>query len=819
MPKCDICGKNTGFIQGHIMKPDGTMEHSTICIECAKKLNLLPFDAMMKQIRMSGSDLRDISKQILSYIENADPEEYENNPLFKAMSMDEDEGDEHTFFKALDLEDNDRADGDKDVAKDGVEDGEDRGEGDEAFNRVIKLSDFAKNFMAMDGSSPFMSEGEGYGSDSARTGQGVKADSKPRRMNLKNLEKYAENLNDLASKGAIDTVIGRDREIERMIQILARRRKNNPCLVGEAGVGKTAVCQGLALKIVEGRVPAKLKDKLVYQLDLVSLVAGTQYRGQFESRMKAVINEVKEAGNIILVIDEIHTVVGLGEVEGGTMNAGNILKPVLANGDIQIIGTTTLDEYSKHIEKDSALERRFQKVMLDEPGVEDSVEILKGVKPYYEKFHMVRISDEICENAVKLSVRYINDRYLPDKAIDLIDEACAMVNLKNLDLSEFMDLNNELMDVISKKEEASVKDDFEAAAAFKQRELRLRKKIEELELRIQGFELTELDLRRVLELWTGIPVSELGLEERGRLLGLEERLRTRVVGQEEALMAVSRAVRRARAGFKRMRKPASFMFVGPTGVGKTELSKALAKELFGDDTAIIRLDMSEYMEKHTVSKLVGAPPGYVGFDDGGGRLTDKVRRKPYSIVLLDEIEKAHPDVLNSLLQIIDDGRLTDAKGRIAHFEHSVIIMTSNAGTSFKNASLGFNADAANQLRNKVNTALKESFRPEFLGRIDEVVIFNALTEQDMSRIVDIELARVEADLAEQKLSLSVSAEAKKELLKRGFDPAYGARPLKKCVQKLIEDEIAELYLRGGLEGARGLSLDASDGHISIEVLK
>lgn len=801
MPKCDICGKNTGFIQGHIMKADGKVERSTICMDCAKKLNLLPFDAMMKQMTISEDELRDISKQIMSYIENADPEEYENSALFKAMNPDE-------------------------LVVDGEEAGKEDeggdGDGMNPFSRLIKLSDFSSPLMDVEEGPLYMNEIGDYSMDAPGFSSGVKADSKPRKKNLKNLDKYSENLNELALSGKIDAVIGREKEIERMVQVLARRRKNNPCLVGEAGVGKTAVCQGLALRIVEGRVPAKLKDKVIYQLDLVSLVAGTQYRGQFESRMKAVINEAKEAGNVILVIDEIHTVVGLGEVEGGTMNAGNILKPVLANGDIQLIGTTTLDEYSKHIEKDSALERRFQKVLLEEPSEADSIEILKGIKHYYEKFHMVKISEEICETAVKLAVRYINDRFLPDKAIDLIDEACAMVNLKNIDLSEFAELNNELMDIITKKEEASEKDDFEAAAMYKQKELKLRKDLEDLERKMDGFELGEMDLRRVLELWTGIPVGEIDLEEKDRLLGLETSLRARVIGQEEALASVSRAVRRARAGFKKAKKPASFLFVGPTGVGKTELSKALAKELFGDETAIIRLDMSEYMEKHTVSKLVGAPPGYVGFDDGGGRLTDRIRRRPYSIVLLDEIEKAHPDVLNSMLQVIDDGRLTDSKGRIAHFEHSVIIMTSNAGTSFKNASLGFHSDANNQLRNKVGAALKENFRPEFLGRIDEIVIFNALSEEDMSKIVDIELARVEKDLRDKKISLSMSAEAKKEVLKQGFDPSYGARPLKKCVQKLIEDEIAELYLRGELEGARAISVDAEGdagaGRLKFSVL-
>lgn len=802
MPKCDICGKNTGFIQGHIMRPDGKMEHSTICMDCARKLNLLPFDAMLKQLPISEEELRDITRQIATYIENADPEEFENNPLFKVVNED---GELSQISQDL-----------EGLKEEKEEKDEDERPKMHPFNPFPKFFDIKNNFRGMEEEPPFMDDQGFYSSDSK--GSGVKAEAKPRRRNLKNLEKYSENLNELAKNGSIDAIIGREKEIERIVQILARRRKNNPCLIGEAGVGKTAVCQGLALRIVEGRVPAKLKDKLIYQLDLVSLIAGTQFRGQFESRMKAVINEAKEAGNVILVIDEIHTVVGLGEVEGGTMNAGNILKPVLASGDIQLIGTTTLDEYSKHIEKDGALERRFQKVLIDEPGQEDSVEILKGIKDYYEKYHMVKISDKICERAVKLAVRYINDRYLPDKAIDLIDEACAMVNLKNIDLSEFLSLKGELKDVIAKKEEASVQDDFEAAAMFKQRELKLRKDIEDIEAKIDGFELKEIDLRKVLELWTGIPVGEIDAEEKGRLLELEDRLRMRVVGQEEALSSVSRAVRRARAGFKKMKKPASFLFVGPTGVGKTELSKALARELFGDETAIIRLDMSEYMEKHTVSKLVGAPPGYVGFDEGGGRLTDKIRRRPYSIVLLDEIEKAHPDVLNSLLQVIDDGRLTDSKGRIAHFEHSVVIMTSNAGTSFKNASLGFNSDEKNQLRNKVNTALKENFRPEFLGRIDEIVIFNALGEEDMSKIVDIELSRVEADMADKKLSLSLSAEAREELLRQGFDPAYGARPLKKCVQKLIEDEIAELFLKGELDGAKGLEIDAEDGKMKIEVL-
>ncbi len=794
MRKCSICGKNTAIVMISKMDSEGNRKTESICMECAKNMGLSPLDEMMKQANISEDDLNNISDQLMSFMNDVDMEEMESNPLFKMMTGEMDFDEDMDELEEIEEISNIDESSEKTENTIQIEKNMDEAADKTAKNLSeahAKFSDFIKNFGA--GMSN-MSKNENSGDTISNSG-GVKTDAKPKKRKYKNLDKFGENLNDLASAGKIDKVIGRELEIERVIQILARRTKNNPVLIGEPGVGKTAIAQGLALRIVEGDVPAKIQKLKIYLLDLTAVVAGTQFRGQFESRMKSIINEAKTAGDVVLVIDEIHNIVGAGEVVGGTMNAGNILKPALASGAIQTIGATTIEEYRKHIEKDSALERRFQKVMVDEPSIADSIEIIKGIKHYYEDYHSISIPDEVCKHAVVLADRYINDRFLPDKAIDLIDEAGAMLNLKNVDFTELKELNEELMDIVDKKEEASINDDFEAAAQYKTKEIHLRKSIEEIQKRMSEFQMSKDDLARVIEMWTSIPVTQISEAEAETLIKLEDKLHNRVIGQTEAVELVAKAVRRRRAGFKSKKRPASFIFVGPTGVGKTELSKALAEELFGDESAIIRLDMSEYMEKHTVSKLVGAPPGYVGYDNGG-QLTERIRRKPYSVVLFDEIEKAHPDVFNMLLQILDDGRLTDSQGRTVYFEHSVLIMTSNAGTSHKAAEIGFQNDAKKNIRMQVEAALKEFFRPEFLGRVDEVVIFEKLSKDDLKEIVEIQLKEVFKDCEEKLIELSISDEVKEKLIELGYDDKYGARPMRKKIQSLIEDEIAEMYLRG-----------------------
>ncbi len=834
MRKCSICGKNTAMVMISRLDPDGSRKTESICMECAKKMGVSPLDEMMKQVDMSEEDLNNISNQLMSFMNDVDMDEMQENPLFKMMTGDMNfDAEEDSFEETYETVDEDKmiaemlsdTEPSKDSQKSEAVSEENKandGEANEseAIDQNAKFSDFIKSF----GLSGFMSNGQNSsggqnGSDSGKAKQGVKAE-KAKKRKYKNLEKYGANLNNLAKENKIDKVIGRDLEIDRVVQILARRTKNNPVLIGEPGVGKTAIAQGLALRIVEGNVPEKIRKLKIYLLDLTSVVAGTQFRGQFESRMKSIINEAKMAGDVVLVVDEIHNIVGAGEVVGGTMNAGNILKPALADGSIQLIGATTIEEYRKHIEKDSALERRFQKVMVDEPSITDSIEILKGIKHYYEEYHSISIPDEVCKSAVVLADRYINDRFLPDKAIDLIDEAGAMLNLKNIDFTELKALNDELMDVVDKKEEASINDNFEEAAQYKTKEIHLRKSIEEIKKRMSEFQMSKEDVAKVIEMWTSVPVTQISEEEASKLIKLEEALHHRVVGQSQAVELVAKAVRRRRAGFKSKKRPASFIFVGPTGVGKTELSKALAEELFGDENAIIRLDMSEYMEKHTVSKLVGAPPGYVGYDNGG-QLTERIRRKPYSVVLFDEIEKAHPDVFNMLLQILDDGRLTDSQGRTVYFEHSVLIMTSNAGTSHKSAEIGFqNADQKN-LKLQVESALKEYFRPEFLGRVDEIVIFEKLTKDDLSKIVDIQLQEVYADCKEKLIELSISDGVKNKLIELGYDDKYGARPMRKKIQSLIEDEIAELYLCGKVKTGSLLNVKLStsgDGKFIFEVI-
>ena len=604
------------------------------------------------------------------------------------------------------------------------------------------------------------------------------------------LENYCISLTKKAQAGQLDRLIGRDRELERVIQILNRRQKNNPCLIGEPGVGKTAIAEGLAMKIAKGDVPYKLQDKEVYLLDLTALVAGTQFRGQFESRMKGLIEEIRKLGNIILVIDEVHNIVGAGDAEG-SMNAANILKPALSRGELQVIGATTLNEYRKHIEKDTALERRFQPVVVEEPSIEDSVKIMEGIAPYYEAYHQVSVSPEMCRLAVTMSERYITDRYLPDKAIDLLDEACSNVNLKNRTLARRAEIDKELADLVKEKEVMMAADTEEAYARLaniRSQELRLAAEQQQLEGQCVPA-LTAEHLANVIELWTNIPASQIREQEYQRLSQLEDRLKAHIIGQDEAVRAVSAAIRRGRVGISPKHKPVSFIFVGSTGVGKTELVKQLAQDLFNVPESLIRLDMSEFMEKYAVSRIIGSPPGYVGYDEAG-QLTEKIRRKPYSVVLFDEIEKAHPDVLNILLQILDDGHITDAHGRKVNFENTVIVMTSNAGSNSKVGSVGFNRTADEQGKERAMKALQEFLRPEFLNRVDEVVYFHQLTEENFRAIAALMLGELRDSLAEKGLTLSWEDSLLDYLVKKSYSAVYGARNLRRLVQKELEDAIA-----------------------------
>lgn len=668
--------------------------------------------------------------------------------------------------------------------------------------------------------------------------QGQKVTSQSSEDTYQSLNKYAINLIEAARSGKLDPVIGRDEEIRRVLQILSRRTKNNPILIGEPGTGKTAIVEGLAQRILRGDVPENLKNKQLFSLDMGALVAGAKYKGEFEERLKSVINEVtKSDGNIILFIDEIHTLVGAGKGEGA-MDAANILKPALARGELRSIGATTLDEYQKYFEKDKALERRFQTVMVDEPDTASSISILRGLKERYENHHQVRIKDEAIIAAVELSNRYISDRFLPDKAIDVMDEAASKVRMKVFTAPpDVKDLETRLADVRKEKEAAVTGQNYEEAAKLRDEEKKL---VDEIEAKQQArskedeekLVVTEDDIAAVVSQWSGVPVAKIAEEESQRLLRLEDELHERVVGQDEAVVAVSKAVRRARAGLKDPKRPiGSFLFLGPTGVGKTELARALAANLFGDENAMIRLDMSEYMEKHTVSRLVGAPPGYVGYDEGG-QLTDAVRRKPYSVILFDEVEKAHPDFFNILLQVLDDGRLTDNQGRTVDFRNTVIIMTSNLGSNFlkeDSAAMGFLAaknkeDAKKNAESsfaeaKKNTldAVKRHFRPEFLNRIDEMVVFHPLTGEDLGKIVNILLKDVTKRLAERNLTLEVSPEALDVLVKEGSDFAYGARPLKRAIQRLVEDPISDLILKGDAPEGSVIKANVVDGDITMVV--
>jgi ATP-dependent Clp protease ATP-binding subunit ClpA len=603
----------------------------------------------------------------------------------------------------------------------------------------------------------------------------------------------------------------------RIIQILNRRSKNNPCLIGEPGVGKTAIAKALAIKIANGDVPAKLLNKEVYLLDMTSVIAGTQFRGQFEARMKSIIDECKSLGNIILVIDELHNIMGAGDAEN-SMNAANILKPSLSSGEIQLIGTTTLKEYRKYIEKDSALERRFQPVLVEEPSIDDSIKILEGIKKYYEDFHKVKISNDIIKQTVIMSEKYIHDRFLPDKAIDILDEACSRINLKNKDLYQLEVLKNELKKIQEEKEEAALADsteDYKKAADLKMKECTLQEQIDTLSKKLKIKNVTLSDIAEVIEHWTKIPVQKITEKESQKLLNLENSLHKNVIGQDDAVKAVSRAIRRNRAGLQSTKRPPSFIFVGPTGVGKTKLAKTLAYEMFGDENSIIRVDMSEYMESHSTSKLIGSPPGYVGYDDAG-QLTEKVKRKPYSIVLFDEIEKAHPDVFNILLQVLDDGRLTDSQGNVVNFENTIIIMTSNAGSQITHSSIGFGANKEAN-KNKVLDSLRETFRPEFLNRVDEIVVFDQLDKNQLLDIIDLMLSETSKVLSDKNIIMNVSPEAKNFLLEKGTDIKYGARPLRRAIQRYIEDELSDLILKSELQNGQTVNIDLKNNKLQFEI--
>ncbi len=660
-------------------------------------------------------------------------------------------------------------------------------------------------------------QGQPGAKQSESSPRGKKTDSrKPKR---KHIDAYCTNLTGRAKAGEIDRIVGRDREISRVIQILSRRTKNNPCLIGEPGVGKTAVAEGLALKIAQGDVPARLKKKEIHLLDLTALVAGTQFRGQFESRIKGLVDEVKADGNIILFIDEVHNLVGTGDAEG-SMNAANILKPALSRGEIQVIGATTFVEYRKYIEKDAALERRFQPVTIAEPSLQETVEVLEGIKEYYEQYHRVRVPSQIVRRAAILSERYINDRFLPDKAIDLLDEACASAALRNKPMADYDKAVFDLEKLRGQEEELTAdgqEPDYEKLAEIRYEIAQLEQKTEELAPAALGAEVEEQDLAHVIELWTGIPASRIQESELKKLGGLEERLHAKVIGQQEAAAAVSAAIRRSRVQISPRRRPASFIFVGPTGVGKTELVKVLSQELFDTPETLIRLDMSEFMEKHSVSRIIGSPPGYVGYDEAG-QVTEKVRRRPYSVLLFDEIEKAHPDVMNILLQILDEGRITDAHGRTVNFENTVIVMTSNAGSERKEGALGFVRSEQDATRDKAMKALSEFLRPEFLSRVDEVIVFRALTQDDYEKIAALMMDEYVTSLKDRGILLTYDEKATKWLAQKSFGGKSGARDLRNTIRREVEDRIATALIDHADHGISGIAVTEKDGKIELEVL-
>ncbi|MGN0620469.1 MAG: AAA family ATPase [Porcipelethomonas sp.] len=642
-------------------------------------------------------------------------------------------------------------------------------------------------------------------------------EKRKKKKELKFLDNYCTNLSKKAENGELDNIIGRDKEISRVVQILSRRQKNNPCLIGEPGVGKTAIAEGIAQRIASGNIPFNLVDKKVYLLDLTALVAGTQFRGQFESRVKGLVSEVKSEGNIILFIDEVHNLVGTGDSEG-SMNAANILKPALSRGEVQVIGATTFSEYRKYIEKDSALERRFQPVTVNEPTIDDTVEVLMGIKKYYEAFHRVRISDELVRTCAVLSERYIQDRFLPDKAIDLLDESCACTCIRTPELAEYDKASKKLkvLTDMEKSIEEQSEPDYKALAEVKGDIIRVKSEMEELEKVISNVQVTENDIAKVIELWTGIPSNKIAESEFSRISSLEENLKKHIVGQDEAVSLLAGAIKRTRVQLSKRIRPASFIFVGPTGVGKTELVKVLSQELFDSADPLIRLDMTEYMEKHSVARMIGSPPGYVGYDEAG-QLTEKVRRHPYSVVLFDEIEKAHPDVMNILLQILDEGKINDAQGRTVNFEHTIIAMTSNAGSMDKSTGVGFNKSVEDISKEKAMKALREFLRPEFLSRIDEVVVFRPLEKTDFAKIAGLMLDEMKEPLSEKNIILNYDEKALEAVAEKSFGKTYGARDIRRVIRKEVEDRIADIIIEHSGSIA-GIGVTAEDGEIKVEYM-
>ena len=747
---CSRCKKNLAVI--FITKiENGNTINDGLCLKCAKELGIKPVDDLMQRMGITEDDLENLSGEMSDMMGSLGGMlAGQDNPDADADGDDDEENDSQTATFPF-------------------------------LNKLFGNAQNAENLPA-----------EPQETKNEKSARGEKAAGKGSKKH-KFLDTYCQNLTQKARDGKLDRIVGREVELERVIQILNRRQKNNPCLIGEPGVGKTAIAEGLAIRIAAGDVPYKLRGKEVYLMDLTALVAGTQFRGQFESRMKGLIEEVKKLGNIILVIDEVHNLVGAGDAEG-SMNAANILKPALSRGEIQVIGATTFNEYRKHIEKDSALERRFQPVTVAEPTIEEAVAILRGISHYYETFHGVVISPEIARQAVILSERYITDRFLPDKAIDLIDEACSDVNLRNKELGELMALRKEHADIdlelnMLTENTEKTQEDYERMAALRSRNMQLDTRITELEA-LPKPALTMENLARIIELWTKIPASKIQAQEYAQLCTLEDRLKEHIVGQNEAVSAVARAIRRSRVGISPKKRPVSFIFVGSTGVGKTELVKVLANELFESVESLIRLDMSEYMEKHSVSKIIGSPPGYVGYDEAG-QLTEKIRRKPYSVILFDELEKAHPDVVNILLQILDDGRITDAQGRVVNFENTIIIMTSNAGSDRRDGSVGFGRTVSEQSREKAVKALGEFLRPEFINRVDEVVCFNKLTEENFRGIAAIMLRELQQALDARGIRLTWDESLIDALVKKSYSVTYGARNLRRTIQRELEDPIAE----------------------------
>ena len=755
MLMCSRCKKRPAvvFISQMNAKDPQHKKNEGLCLVCAKELGISQVDDYMKAMGISDDDLEAMSNQLME-----------------------------------------------------ASDGDDFEPGGTNFLSNLFGGDAANLFSNLAGGMP------------KATDEGGENKPKDKKKKLKFLNNYCTNLTQKAREGKLDNVVGRDKEISRVIHILSRRQKNNPCLIGEPGVGKTAIAEGIAQRIVAGDVPFHIKDKELYLLDLTALVAGTQFRGQFESRCKGLVEEVKEQGNVILFIDEVHTLVGTGDNEG-TMNAANILKPSLSRGEIQVIGATTFKEYRKYIEKDSALERRFQPVTVSEPTVEDTITVLKGIKQYYENFHRVKISDDMLRECAVLSERYINDRFLPDKAIDLLDEACACTSIRTPEIEEFDALNEEL-----KKHEKLVEDyeqksdpDYEIIAKEKGEILRIQNRLKEVEETLKNVQVTEEDISKVIELWTGIPANKIAQTEYDKIKHLKEALSKRVIGQDEAVDKVAKAIKRTRVQLSKRRRPASFIFVGPTGVGKTELVKVLGEELFDATEPLIRVDMTEYMEKHSVSKLIGSPPGYVGFDEAG-QLTEKVRRRPYSVVLFDEIEKAHPDVMNILLQILDEGRINDSQGRSVSFENTVIVMTSNAGSTDRDTGVGFNKTDSDIAKDKAMKALREFLRPEFLGRIDEIVVFNPLTEENFAGIAGLMLDEMKSPLEEKHTSLRYTDEALKTIAHKAYGQKLGARDIRRVIRNEVEDKIAELLIDKGEGAVSAVAISADNGEIRVDAL-